>query len=387
MPEKIIMPRMGMTMETGFVTKWYKKEGEPVKAGEPIVEIMTDKANMDVEAESDGIVYKILAKEGEEIPVGNVIGIIKNKNDTDEKLEEVLKELSQTSQSAKTSRASSLKKRSQAKTLTEELAGNYKPATPFAKKLAKKYGIDPKKIGASGILTSEKILREAGSSDILLRAVRKAMAQKMTESARIPQFTLYYNFRISNMLRHFKTFKSKLPEVTLTVFIVKALSYAMNEFPVFNSVYENNALRTNEHMNIGVAVATESGLFVPVLKRVESKSVPELSEELALLKKKAFDGKLGNEELSGASITVSNMGMFGVDMFRALLVPGQSAILAVSAAKETVIVRNGGIFVEKVMNVSISCDHRFVDGATAARFMNELKAVTEEKYKEILKWE
>jgi pyruvate dehydrogenase E2 component (dihydrolipoamide acetyltransferase) len=388
MPEKIIMPRMGMTMETGFVTKWYKKEGESVKAGEPIVEIMTDKANMDIEAESNGVIYKILVEEGNEVPVGNVIGIIKNEQDTEEDLKKILKELSNGQQSNTLSEPEATIEEKRPKSSLEQSDENYKAATPYAKKLAKKYGINLKEMSSNKAITSKEIFEKSKhQTNAFSNPVQKAMAQRMTESAKIPQFTLYFNFRVSDLLKSLNDFKVNFPKVTLTVFIVKALSLAMEKFPVFKSQYENNTIKTSAHANIGVAIATENGLFVPTLKDVESKSLPEVAGELALLRQKALNGTLDITDMSNASITVSNMGMFGVDMFRALLVPGQSAILAVSAIEDKVTVKNGGIFIEKVMNISISCDHRFVDGATAARFMNEIKSILENKYGEILKWE
>lgn len=388
MPEKIIMPRMGMTMETGFVTKWYKKEGESVKAGEPIVEIMTDKANMDIEAESNGVIYKILVEEGNEVPVGNVIGIIKNEQDTEEDLKKILKELSNGQQSNTLSEPEAAIEEKRPKSSLEQSDENYKAATPYAKKLAKKYGINLKEMSSNKAITSKEIFEKSKyQTNAFSNPVQKAMAQRMTESAKIPQFTLYFNFRVSDLLKSLNDFKVNFPKVTLTAFIVKALSLAMEKFPVFKSQYENNTIKTSTHANIGVAVATENGLFVPALKDVESKSLPEVAGELALLRQKALNGTLDITDMSNASITVSNMGMFGVDMFRALLVPGQSAILAVSAIEDKVTVKNGGIFIEKVMNISISCDHRFVDGATAARFMNEIKSILENKYGEILKWE
>ncbi len=383
------MPRMGMTMETGVITKWYKKVGDPVKSGEPIVEIMTDKANMDVEAESSGYIYKIFAEEGEEVPVGNIIGIIKNENDTEESLKLFLKNLNLTNSNATNNNLPPTKaKHSKEKIHNKQKTAKEISATPLAKRLAKKYGIDIRKIETTSIATSKDILIEAAKQNISSNYVQKAMAQKMIESAKIPQFTLWYDFIVTDLFRLFTEIKSKFSKLTLTAFIVKATSYAIKKHPIFNSVYKDGQIITlNNKTNIGVAIATEKGLFVPTITNVEVKSLRDITNELFLLKEKAVNGNLNPQDFAEASITISNMGMFGVDMFKALLVPGQSAILAVSSVKDSIRVRDNGIFIEKIMNISISCDHRFIDGAKAAQFMNEIKLIIEKKYREILKWE
>jgi pyruvate dehydrogenase E2 component (dihydrolipoamide acetyltransferase) len=379
MPEEIIMPKLGMTMESGVITKWYKKEGESVEEGVPVVEIMTDKANMDVEAQVSGILIKILAKEGEEVPVGKPIGIIKTPSDTDQDIEKILEKYKKITPDIS---GENLKE----KITKPEIGipeGEYTPATPLAKKIAKENRINIKDIGKGKAITSKDLIKRERTK-IELTQTTNIMAQKMEESNRIPQFTLYYDIDAEGLIDINTKLKEKGMNASITAIIIKILASLLNDFPIFNSYFENGELFTREEKNIGVAVSTDKGLLVPILKNADKLNLPELFNTFNALIVKAREGKLSLSDIEGGSMTVSNLGMFGVDSFRALVVPKQSAIIAISAAKEKPVVIDKGIFVKKMMNVSISCDHRFIDGATAAEFMKVFKEFVEKDIEKVI---
>ena len=380
MPEEIIMPKLGMTMETGIITKWYKKEGEQVTEGTPVVEIMTDKANMDVEAPTSGILAKIFASEGREIPVGEVIGLIKLPGEREEIIEQAIKKYEKPKKPSQNLK-SSLKGNQK---ISIKSDNEYKPATPFAKQMAKKLRINLNEI-TSRIVTAKELQTSAKTQKIT--PIMKAMADKMIISGKIPQFTLYYNIDAQKLIELDKTLKEKGVKSSITAIITKILSNLLSDFTIFNAYLDGDSLNFRDTVNIGIAVATNYGLIVPVIKDTKNLTPKQFFEEFNKLVSKARKGILSPEELEGASITVSNLGPFGVNSFRALLVPGQSAILGVSSIMEKPVIKNGGIFIGKIMNISISCDHRFVDGATAARFMQAFKNTIEEHIEEEIKWD
>ncbi len=380
MPEEIIMPKLGMTMETGIITKWYKKEGEQVMEGTPVVEIMTDKANMDVEAPTSGILAKIFAPEGKEIPVGEVIGLIKLPGESEEIIKQAIKKY----EKPRTPSQNLESKLKENKKISIKSDNEYKPATPFAKQMAKKLGINLNEI-TSRIVTAKELQTSAKTQK--MTPIMKVMADKMMLSSKIPQFTLYYDMDAQKLIELDKTLKEKGVKSSITAIITKILSNLLSDFTIFNAYLNGDSLNFRDTVNIGIAVATNYGLIVPVIKDMKNLTPKQFFEEFNKLVSKARKGILSPEELEGASITVSNLGPFGVNSFRALLVPGQSAILGVSSIMEKPVIKDGGIFIGKIMNISISCDHRFIDGATAARFMQTFKNTIEEHIEEAIKWD
>lgn len=378
MPELVEMPKLGMTMEKGTITKWYKKEGDSVNKDEPLLEVLTDKANMDVESQVTGIVYKILVREGEEVEVGRVIAIIKLPADSEEELSKVSASIEQNKeQPALESMQKDVIKEADKKNITTDET----LATPLAKYIANKKGINLKEVPPNkyGIVTKESLNKIEAISDkeIVYSPTQKAMAAKMVESAKIPQFTLYYDVDTENLINSNNRFKEKGYKASITPIFVKILANVMDSFPIFCSTFDGEKIIKSIHKNIGIAVQTERGLVVPVLKDVDSLSVEELFIKFNTLVQKTKDGKLTLKDLEGGTITISNLGMFGVSHFNALLIPGQTAIIAISEIQEKPVVIGSGISIRKMMNVSISCDHRIVDGATAATFMQSLKKLIE----------
>jgi len=381
MPEKILMPKLGMTMESGTITKWYKKEGDTVLKGEPIVQVLTDKANMDVEAPVSGKLFKILAKDGDEVPVNAIIGIILLEGETEKDVKEI-----QETKEVNEQREEKNKEEFVENKIDQE-KNNYIPSTPYAKKLAQEKGIKMEELqkNEAGIVTSKSLLNLGSEQVINLSSITKAMAERMTESNKIPQFTLYYDIYAEKLLQVNDFCKKTGYKSSITPILVKVLSELFKGFPLFRYKFDGEKLFDSGHHNIGIAVQTKNGLIVPVLKNVELLDTKSLFSNFNALIERTLNNNLDISDLEGGSFTVSNLGMFGVDSFRALLVPGQLGIIAISAIKEKVVVIDSGIFVRKVFNVSISCDHRVVDGATAARFMQSFKNFIEEKLDEVIK--
>jgi pyruvate dehydrogenase E2 component (dihydrolipoamide acetyltransferase) len=381
MPEKILMPKLGMTMESGTITKWYKKEGDTVLKGEPIVQVLTDKSNMDVEAPVSGKLFKILAKEGDEVPVNAIIGIILLEGETEKDVKEIQETKEVNEQREEKNKGEFVENK------IDQEKNNYIPSTPYAKKLAQEKGIKMEELqkNEAGIVTSKSLLNLGSEQVINLSSITKAMAERMTESNKIPQFTLYYDIYAEKLLQVNDFCKKTGYQSSITPILVKVLSELFKDFPLFRYKFDGEKLFDSGHHNIGIAVQTKSGLIVPVLKNVELLDTKSLFSNFNALIERTLNNNLDISDLEGGSFTVSNLGMFGVDSFRALLVPGQLGIIAISAIKEKVVVIGSGIFVRKVFNVSISCDHRVVDGATAARFMQSFKNFIEERLDEVVK--
>ena len=348
MPEVIVMPKFGMTMEKGVISQWYKKEGEKVEKGEPVLEVLTDKANMDVESPKSGILFKIFFNEGEEVEVGKVIAILKLPSESDEDVERFIEKLQNQYVSEK-----------------EEVKKDIKThilATPFAKRLIREYDVNLEDIKKKGIITSKDINIE---EEVSLSPIQRSMAEKMTESAKIPQFVLYYQIKSRFIELINELLKEKGVPSTITPILIKALSIVIKEFPIFKSRFENGKLIKLPHIDIGFAVGTDEGLFVPVIKRVDSMDIKEIVRTFRSLVEKAKNKKLSPSDLEGGCVTVSNLGMYEVEFFKPLLVPGQVAIFGVSR------IRDG------VMNMSIVCDHRIIDGKKACEFMLRFKKMVE----------
>lgn len=389
MAEIVSMPQLGMTMEKGTITKWYKKENEFVKEGEPLFEVLTDKANMDVEAPVSGVLFKILFNEGEEVPVGVPVAVIRFENEKEEDATKILESIKHIPTKEKRKEEENI----QASPSIVGETNRYVPATPYAKKLIKEEGsnlnsIEPNEYGYISSQEVKKFKSKQGPEEIKLSPIVRSMSLRMEESAKIPQFTLYYDVKADNLLLAKEILNKKGFDISLTVILAKIISETLIEFPVFSYFFKDGALLKNNPQNIGIAVATDHGLIVPVLKNILDLPLHLLLKNYTNLIEKAKMEALSLDDLEGGAVTISNLGMYGVDYFRALLVPNQSSIFAMSSIKDKPLIENGGLFIRKVFNLSITCDHRFIDGANAAKFMVSLKKKIEEWILEdIEKWQ
>ena len=359
MVTKVLMPRLSLTMTEGTVVQWFKREGEIVEKGEPVVEVLSDKVTYEVEAPASGIIRKIMAEEGVDVPVAETLAIIAA---SDEELLEV--------EAIAEARVERVEKRI--------------VASPAAKRVAKEHGVDLAQVKATGpegriveedvrrLIEEAKVARKIRQV-IPLAGIRKTAAERVSLSAKTaPHSTITMEVDVTNA----KKLREKL-QASYTDVLVKAVAEALTEHSIMNSTLEKDQIKIFEDVNVGVAVATEAGLVVPVIHNADKKSLKEISSALKELVEKAREGKLTREELSGGTFTVTNLGMFGVDTFTPIINPPETAILGVGRIVEKPVVVGKEIVVKPVMHLSLSFDHRVVDGAPAAQFLQKVKEIIE----------
>jgi len=359
MATKVVMPRLSLTMKEGTVGKWYKKEGESVEKGEPIVEVVSEKATYDLEAPSSGILRKVLVQEGVDVPVNAVIGVITAPDEPFSEAEAITK--TQETVEAETEKRV--------------------PASPAAKRLAKEYGIDLSTVvgsGPEGRIAEDDVQRlikqRAGAAPkvkqtILLSGFKKTTAERLSISFRTaPHSTIIMETDVTKAAEtHQKT------QVSYTTIIVKAAAKALSELPLMNSTLEGDRIKMFEDVNVGVAVATENGLVVPVIHDADKKPLKEIDAAIKELTEKARQSKLTREDLTGGTFTITNLGMYDVDFFTPIINPPEAAILGIGKIIEKPVAVNAKIEIKPVLMLSLSYDHRIVDGAPAAQFLQRIK--------------
>jgi len=391
MVTEVIMPKMGQTMEKGKIIKWLKKEGEAIQKGEPLLEIETDKTVIEVESRGTGILRKIVAQEEEETPIGTIIGYIAKED------EPLPQEIEQNTEAIAEKLSEKIVPKP-AKTVEELGSAERVKASPLAKKLAEEMGIDINEVtgtGPGGRITKEDVLAFAAKKQpvvadetaefqvVPMTSMRKAIAAKMVQSkTHVPHF--YVSTQV-DMTEVVKLRETLLPtyeaeagvRLSFTHMLVKAVAIALAEHPRLNSTFEDETVRQWKNVNIGVAVSLDDGLIVPVLRKANELSLKEIAVKTTELVTKARDKKLREDEFSGGTFTISNMGQFDVDSFVAIINVPETAILATSSINNNATVVNGGIVARKMMNATLSADHRVVDGAYAAKFLQKVKALLE----------
>ncbi len=404
MAREVIMPKLGLTMEEGVINKWFVREGERVEKGDPLFEVATDKVNMEVESPASGVVLKILYPEGATVPITEVIAYIGEEGE----------EVPVPQKGAPEGKPEDRERVAEEEVVTQktETAKERIKASPLARKLAQEYGIDLATItgtGPGGRIVREDVERarrtleeakkrevpvvervpmaeEAKGSVVPLSRMRQIIAQRMVESVRTkPHFFVFQEILAEELV---KMRERLLPlveketglRVSYTDILVKVVAKALERYPLLYASFTDEGIVFHEHVNIGVAVALEDGLIVPVVKEVERKSIAQITRELHDLVERAKAGKLTPEEISGGTFTISNLGMFGVDAFTAIINPPESAILACGAIKKKPVFDGKDIVPLAVMELVLSCDHRIVDGAVAAQFMQFLKTLLEEPF-------
>jgi pyruvate dehydrogenase E2 component (dihydrolipoamide acetyltransferase) len=354
MVTKVLMPRLSLTMKEGTVIQWFKKEGETVEKGEPVVEVMSEKVTYEVEAPAAGILRKIVAEDGMDVPVADTLGII---TAPDEELPRVVE-------------------------VTEDRV----IASPAAKRLAREHNIDLAQVpgtGSDGRIAEEDVRKFLQDMEptrqvrevIPLTGIRKTAAERVFTSAqRAPHSTITMEVDMSEAA----TLHERL-QASYTELLVKAVATALTAHPIINSSLENDEIRVFTDVNVGVAVATAKGLIVPVIRNADKQSVAEIASSLKALVGKAKQGELTKEEVTGGTFTITNLGMYGVDVFTPIINPPETAILGVGrVAEKPVVEREKQIVVKPVMKLSLSFDHRVVDGAPAAVFLQKVKMLLEE---------
>ena len=372
MVTKVVMPRLSLTMKEGTVVQWFKKEGETVQKGEPLVEVLSEKVTYDVEAPASGILRKILAVEGVDVPVAGTLGIIAEPDEPIPEMEEAAVALPP----ERIEEVATLPEKEIVKKVRERV-----PASPAAKRLAKEHGIDLAKVRGSGpegriveadvkrYLEEKATLVPRVREVIPLTGIRKTTAERVSLSARTaPHSTITMEVDMSNAVK-----LREKTQVSYTDILVKAVAQALEEHRILNSTLEHEQIKIFEDINIGVAVATEKGLVVPVIRNANKKSLTEINLALKELVEKAREGKLTKEDVTGGTFTVTNLGMYGVEVFIPIINPPEAAILGVGKITEKPVIINKEIKTKPIMYLSLSYDHRIVDGAPAAQFLQKVK--------------
>ncbi len=391
MATSIVMPQMGYDMREGTVVRWYKKEGDPVARGEVIADIETDKATVEFEAFVGGVLRKIVAQEGVAVPVGNLIAVITG---PDEALPEGL--LTGPGTEAKTpqpSAAPGAQEVNAAPAAPAAPVGEVR-ASPIARRLAREQSIDLSLVAGTGpggriveddVLAYRETLPAPGVSPagerMELSRMRRVIARVTVDSKRAaPHFYVTAEVDMNKAMelrRDLNAALAKENRVSVNDLIIRACAIALKRHPRFNASFQGDHLLVNSSINIGIAIALEAGLIVPGIAGCESKGLLEIAMASGDLIARANSGTLRNEEYSNTTFSISNLGMFDVDSFMAIIYPPHAAILAVGAVKEQPVVRSGQLAVARVMKATLSVDHRVADGAEAARFLVEIKKLLE----------
>ena len=408
MSVNILMPALSPTMEEGTLSKWLVKEGDTVTSGDLIAEIETDKATMEVEAIDDGTIGKILVREGQEaVKVNEPIAILllDGENLSDIKsikkapLIESVQEIEKIESKEKLN--FNLNKTSKIDLDTNINIENFKKnetrifASPLAKRIAKQRDIDLSLINGSGPngrilktdienfnnnknLLKNKIITNNSNSELIKNSsMRKTIAERLVQSKNeAPHFYLSLDCNIDQLLKIRSMINLKSNDkykISVNDMIIKAASSSLIKVPKANASWENENTRYFNNTDISVAVAIDGGLITPIIKDVQSKGLLEISEDMKLLANKAKDGKLLPEEYVGGSFSISNLGMYGIKEFSAVINPPQGAILAVGSGEKRPIVLNDQLTIASIMTVTLSCDHRVVDGAVGAQFLSVFK--------------
>lgn len=388
MASRVVMPKLTDTMEEGVLLAWKKREGDTVQAGEALAEIETDKAVMDLEAFASGILRKILVQEGATVMSGTLIGVI---GEADEDITSALTDKITAAPTAgggaKTSAPSAA---GPASAPSRSQEGTRVPASPRAKALAAERGIDLSTISGTGpggrIVEEDVVKAQAPPPQILpagtdqpLSQMRKAIARATTQSkAPVPHFYLTSEIDMEQAERFRDQFKqSRITHPSVTDLLIKAAALALTRHPEINVSFTGQAIRRHTHIDIGIAVGIEDGLITPVIRNCGAKSLDNISTESRTLIERARNKRLQPQEYADATFSISNLGMFDVENFIAVLIPPQAASIAVGSIRDAAIVEDGTVKVGRRMKVTLSCDHRALDGVQGAGFLKELKRILE----------
>ena len=441
MATEVLMPKLGLTMTEGTIDAWKKNVGDTVQKGEILFSVETDKLTNDVEAEADGVLLKILVPAGETVACKTLIGWLGAAGEAvpDGVGSAPVQEASSAAPAAAASGAAAAPAAG-----AVHAAGEYVPATPYAKKLAKEKGFDLTAIPATGYKgvvvardvlgftpaaaapaapavkaspLAEKVAADLGidlkdvkaahgrvlAEDLLryiaetrekkdageasaaereevkpMSGMRKAIAKNMQNSHMTsPTVTFNLGIDMTEMKRYREQLKAKEIKVSYTDLLVKFVAKALTEFPLLNCSVEDNKIIYKHYINMGVAVALDNGLVVPNIVDADKKSLTEISAEVKEMAKQAREGKLPPEKLRGGTFTITNLGMYGIESFSPIINQPEVAILGVNTMEDKVVVRNGEMCIRPIMNLSLTADHRVVDGSVAAQFLQRVKSLME----------
>lgn len=411
MAEIVRMPKLSDTMEEGVVAEWHKKVGDTVKSGDLLAEIETDKATMEFESFTDGVLLHIGVEKGATAPVDSVLAVLGEEGeDVTELLAEAATEEVEEKKEEKPAPekpkveagpkpAPAVAKKAPAPAPAQKpkpvSTGNGRvKASPLAKRLAEEQGIELSWLRGSGpdgrIVksdvenfngTSGAAAQVESFSEVEVSQMRKTIARRLAESKfTAPHFYLTIEIDMSRAMDVRKAINKSIEpdKISFNDLVIKACAVALKKHPAVNSSWLEDRIRYNDHVHIGVAVAVDDGLLVPVVRFADTKRLRQIGSEVKEFAGRARSKKLQPEDWEGNTFTISNLGMFGIDEFTAIINPPDACILAVGGIQEKPVVKNGQIVPGHIMKVTLSCDHRVVDGATGSAFLNDVKANLEE---------
>jgi pyruvate dehydrogenase E2 component (dihydrolipoamide acetyltransferase) len=430
MATEVKLPRLGQGMESGTIVKWLKGEGEPVKKREPLYELDTDKVTQEVEAEADGVLLKIVVPSGE-VEVGRTIAFIGNEGEDvpsdnggqpsettgeeagkdedaaepDEQPEEEgspADEMDDERERGRQAAAATAEAATAAVADAPATTAGRVKASPLARRLAREKGIDIAQLqgsGPEGRIVAEDVergvvaqptaapvaVRAAATGEIeeiALTSTRKTIARRLTEAWQAPVFQLTLSVDMTRALELRERLVARLKEgetkPTVSDLLTKVCAAALVRHPAVNAHFTGDKILRFPYAHVGIAVAAPNGLVVPVIRDADRKTIQEIAADRAGLVGRARDGKLQLSDLADGTFTISNLGMFGIEQFIAVLNPPQAAILAVGSTEEKPVVRDGQVEIRPLMSITITCDHRAVDGADGAEFLRTVKELLEE---------
>ena len=378
MATSIVMPALEMAQETGKIVSWLKKEGDTVSKGEILLEVETDKAVVEVEATADGVLAGVKSREGDVVPVGQTIAWLVSPG------EQPPADLTAATPTARSTVGALYERPGRSQTApTEQSEGSNSPQiSPKARRLAKEKGVDITKIvgrGPDGVITSEDVLKAAEAppaatpvaAPSTLSAVARLMAERTTQSwTQVPHFFLVRDVDAGALIDLRETLGSKT--VTHTDLLVARVARVLTKHPKLNATWDSGAIRLNSSINISVAMAVQDGVVGAVIPNADKTGITEIASQRKELTDRARNGRLRPGDVAGGTFTITNLGMYNVDAFNAIIAPPQAAILAVGRIADRVVALNGQPAVRPMMTLTLSGDHRVVDGAQAALFLNDL---------------
>ncbi len=385
---QVIMPKTGAEMEEGKIVSWKKQPGERIKTGEILLDIETDKAVMDVESPATGVLLRSLFAADVKVPATHLIAIIGEGTESAEEIDRFIKSITHPGSAADTPAAAPESAPAAAPQTSSRGSDQRIKASPLARRMAQEKGIDLATIqgtGPDGRIEKDDVLRAAttkvaapapASPDVVqLSTMRRAIGRTVQRSKQeIPEFSVTMQMEMAAALRKKNDLKASGKTVSLNDLILFATARTLNVHPDLNSLLEGDSLRRRE-INIGFALGTDDGLYLPVVRKADKLSIEEIAAITAQYATKAEKKQITENDLSGGTFTVSNLGMFGVESFTAIIVPSQAAILSVGAVTDQPRRDDqGGLTWQPVMAATLTLDHRVADGLAAARFVRDLKA-------------
>jgi pyruvate dehydrogenase E2 component (dihydrolipoamide acetyltransferase) len=399
---QVTLPRLGQGMETGTIVRWLKSEGQSVEKGEPLYELDTEKVTQEVEAEASGVLLKILAGEGEEIEVGKAIAVIGQEGEEVSVPAETPAAPKEEPQ-AEAEPEPELQPESEPEQPAASPNGGRIKASPLARRIARERGIELSSLrgtGPEGRIVAEDVERASATGAVAtsataaapvpsgevevvkLNQMRKTIARRMTEAWEAPAFQISMSTDMTAAIRLRESLLARVEEggvrPTYSDILTKVVALALMRHRDVNAHFAGDSVKLFPTANIGIAVAVPHGLVVPVIASCEARTIPEIAVARADIVSRTREGKLRAEDLEGGTFTISNLGMYGVERFAAVLNPPQAGILAVGAIEERAVVVDGDLEIQPRMDMTLTVDHRSVDGATASEFLATAKSFLEE---------